>query len=112
MTEHQIIDYHIKQSLYKKQNGLCAYCRQHRNHKYMTVDHIIPLSKGGMEDISNLQCTCKKCNGFKGDMLPSEFTTFVRCVLKNSIRIEKEFNKKHKISDNKYLRYFLSIFKR
>lgn len=112
MTEHHIIDYRIKQRLYKIQDGKCAYCGQHRNHKYMTLDHIIPLSKGGTDNLDNLQCTCKKCNSFKGDMLPHEFTKFVRCILKNSVRIEKEADKRYKISNNKYFRYFLSIFKK
>lgn len=96
MTEHQIIDYRIKQLLYQMQDGKCAYCGQHRNIKYMTVDHIIPLSKGGTESLKNLQCTCKKCNGLKEDMLPHEFTLFIRKILKNSINIEKRL----KINNN------------
>lgn len=89
MTEHPFTEPYVKHIIYDRQNGLCAYCGQHRNIKYMTVDHIIPLSKGGTDDIENLQCTCKKCNQFKDNMLPSEFTAFVRCVLENSMRIEK-----------------------
>lgn len=88
MTEHSIIEPHIKQKLHKRQNGLCAYCGRHRNRKYMTVDHIIPLSKGGSDSVDNLQCTCKLCNNLKSDMLPHEFTEFVRCILENSIKVE------------------------
>lgn len=89
MTEHQIIDPYIRRRLYARQNGKCAYCGQHRNHKYMSIDHIIPLSKGGTNDVGNLQCVCKKCNGLKEDMLPHEFTMFIRGMLENSMRIEK-----------------------
>lgn len=89
MTKHNLIPPHDKRRIYDCQNGLCAYCGQHRNIKYMTVDHIIPLSKGGTDDTENLQCTCKMCNRLKSDMLPSEFTAFVRHILENSIRIEK-----------------------
>ena len=36
----------------------------------MTVDHIIPISKGGDElDMSNLQIMCTKCNSKKGDKI-------------------------------------------
>ncbi len=89
MTTHNLIPSHEKRHIYDRQNGLCAYCGQHRNIKYMTVDHIMPLSKGGTDDVENLQCTCKMCNRLKSDMLPSEFTDFVRCILENSMRIEK-----------------------
>lgn len=55
----------------------------------MTVDHIIPLSKGGTDSLDNLQCTCKLCNRLKNNMLPSEFTVFIRGMLENSMKIEK-----------------------
>lgn len=90
MTVHNLIPPHDKRRIYDQQNGLCAYCGQHRNIKYMTIDHIIPLSKGGTESLDNLQCTCKMCNRLKDNMLPHEFTTFVRCILENSMRIEKK----------------------
>lgn len=33
------------------------------------VDHIIPLSKGGLHVESNLKCACRKCNIFKSDQI-------------------------------------------
>lgn len=33
------------------------------------VDHIIPLSKGGLHVESNLRCSCRKCNGLKSDRI-------------------------------------------
>lgn len=89
MTEHPFTEPCVKRTIYDRQNGLCAYCGQRRQLKRMTVDHIIPLSKGGTNDIDNLQCTCRKCNGLKEDMLPSEFTVFIQNMLENSMRIEK-----------------------
>lgn len=37
-----------------------------------TVDHIVPLSKGGHDVQSNWQVMCKKCNLAKGNKLESD----------------------------------------
>lgn len=38
----------------------------------LTVDHIIPKSKGGTNDLENLQPMCAKCNFKKGNLMPEE----------------------------------------
>lgn len=37
------------------------------------IDHVVPLSRGGSNDISNLRVTCPPCNARKKDKLPAEF---------------------------------------
>jgi 5-methylcytosine-specific restriction endonuclease McrA len=44
--------------------GRCAWCGTTRQ---LTVDHIVPLIKGGSNALNNLQCLCKACNNVKGD---------------------------------------------
>lgn len=50
-------------------NFECRFC--HKNFKkkkrMLTVDHIIPLSKGGTNDRQNLQALCLRCNKFKSN---------------------------------------------
>lgn len=41
----------------------CLACGQKKS---LTADHVIPLSKGGTNYISNIQCLCKSCNSSKG----------------------------------------------
>jgi 5-methylcytosine-specific restriction endonuclease McrA len=38
-----------------------------------TVDHIIPVAKGGTDDLDNLVAACKRCNFSKQDKMPDEF---------------------------------------
>lgn len=47
----------------------CWYCgRRVKNPKELTIDHIIPRSKGGTNDMDNVFMVCKNCNSSKRDM--------------------------------------------
>ena len=48
----------------------CAYCDKKSK---LTMDHIIPLSKGGRHSIGNILPACGKCNSSKGNKLLVEF---------------------------------------
>jgi len=58
--------------LLTKQGNRCAYCRASLKAGY-EVDHIIPLSRGGSNWPSNLQCLCPTCNGRKWAKDPLDF---------------------------------------
>jgi 5-methylcytosine-specific restriction endonuclease McrA len=48
----------------------CAYCG--RGDLPLTVDHIVPKSRGGSDSWENLICACTACNNRKGDRTPEE----------------------------------------
>lgn len=54
--------------VYRKCHFKCQRCLAHNN---LTIDHIIPKSKGGSNRIENLQVLCFQCNVAKGDNIQS-----------------------------------------
>jgi 5-methylcytosine-specific restriction endonuclease McrA len=52
----------------------CYWCGKPTKIKDRHVDHIIPLSRGGPEAITNLCCACAACNHKKWARTPQEFT--------------------------------------
>lgn len=50
----------------------CQYCGQRGTQFDLTIDHVIPKSKGGRTVAENLCACCKPCNQRKGDRTPDE----------------------------------------
>ena len=55
-----------KRYLFGKQEGLCNGCKTLFPYRNLTIDHIVPKSKGGTDHIDNLQLLCGACNSTKG----------------------------------------------
>jgi 5-methylcytosine-specific restriction enzyme A len=57
--------------------GLCYYCHRHVTPAELTMDHIVPLSRGGTSSKANLVPTCKSCNTKKKILLPLEWEEYM-----------------------------------
>lgn len=53
-----------RHKIYKRDGHKCVYCG---NSKQLTIDHLIPKSKGGKNTWENLVTCCSRCNVKKGD---------------------------------------------
>jgi 5-methylcytosine-specific restriction endonuclease McrA len=58
-----------RQRIYKRDGFECTYCGNRRN---LTIDHILPKSRGGENTWQNLVTCCSSCNRMKGDRTPDE----------------------------------------
>jgi 5-methylcytosine-specific restriction endonuclease McrA len=53
--------------------GICHYCGGQFKPGELTMDHIVPLARGGQSTKGNLAPACKDCNNKKKSMLPIEW---------------------------------------
>ncbi|HEY53336.1 MAG TPA: HNH endonuclease [Caldilineae bacterium] len=50
----------------------CQYCGSQPNRGALTIDHVIPRSRGGAKDWENVVTACRSCNQRKGNRTPKE----------------------------------------
>ncbi len=60
-----------KKNILIRDDHTCQYCGLHGD-KLMTVDHIVPKSKGGPSTWENLVCACMRCNNRKNNRAPGD----------------------------------------
>lgn len=58
-----------RQNIFKRDNHRCQYCGTTEE---LTLDHVVPKSRGGKTNWDNLATACKRCNSRKGDDTPEE----------------------------------------
>lgn len=56
-----------RQNIFLRDNHICQYCYTKFSEKKLTIDHVIPLSKGGRHEWTNVVTACSSCNNKKGD---------------------------------------------
>ena len=66
--------YTKEKKLLYTQDKACCYCHKELELSDATIEHKIPLSKGGNNKIENLSLACKECNQAKGDSIKIDVT--------------------------------------
>lgn len=63
----------VKRATFRDCGRRCVYCGSRLGIESATLDHVIPLSRGGSHNPGNLVSACQPCNQLKGSLLPTEF---------------------------------------
>jgi CRISPR/Cas system Type II protein with McrA/HNH and RuvC-like nuclease domain len=58
-----------RKRIFKRDDNTCGYCGSQKN---LTIDHIIPKSRGGKNTWENMITCCSRCNSVKDDRTPEE----------------------------------------
>jgi 5-methylcytosine-specific restriction protein A len=61
-------------------DGVCHYCRRRVGSRNLTMDHIVPLGRGGRSARGNVAPACKDCNSKKKWMVPVEWQAYLRSL--------------------------------
>lgn len=70
---HKAIPKAIRQKVYQKYDGHCAYCGRPIDYKDMQVDHIQAHYLGGADELANYNPACRMCNFYKSTMNTEKF---------------------------------------
>jgi len=61
-----------RRNLFLRDGHQCQYCGAHPPRRELSIDHVIPRSRGGRDTWENLVIACQRCNVRKGDRTPEE----------------------------------------
>jgi 5-methylcytosine-specific restriction endonuclease McrA len=62
----------------RRSSGLCHYCGRDFPVRELTMDHIVPIARGGKTVKSNVVPSCAECNAQKKYLLPIEWEQYLQ----------------------------------
>lgn len=65
-----IIDRFKSKDIYERDNGICWICDEECPRTQASIDHLVPLSKGGPHALFNVRLAHKECNNHRGAAYP------------------------------------------
>ena len=86
IEEREQLSFIKKDLMANKSNDRCCHCgakisfNHKKNTKKATIEHFVPLSKGGTNDIKNLIALCEDCNKKKGNLIyyPDDYLSYIQ----------------------------------
>ena len=65
--------------------GVCHWCEARVKPSELTMDHVVPLARGGKSTKGNVVPCCKECNTKKKQLLPMEWDAYLDGVTKGGV---------------------------
>jgi 5-methylcytosine-specific restriction endonuclease McrA len=92
-----------RHNIFKRDSNFCCYCG---NSKDLTLDHVMPKSRGGKTSWTNLATACRRCNTKKGNMTPDEaqMPLQIKPFRPTFVMFLREFDGSSEINWHPYLR--------
>lgn len=73
----------------KRSTGICYYCGRKFKPSELTMDHLIPITRGGKSVQGNLVPACKDCNNNKKYLLPAEWEEYITTLRKETTNADE-----------------------
>jgi 5-methylcytosine-specific restriction endonuclease McrA len=93
---HQQHKRQVKRATFRDCGRRCVYCGTGLGLENATLDHVIPLSRGGTHAPGNLVSACQSCNQRKGSLLPTEFFSRYPVAGENFMRFARAVHRQLK----------------
>ena len=61
-----------RRNIFARDDSCCQYCGRRFPSSELSLDHVVPRSRGGLATWANIVCACTRCNARKGGRLPKE----------------------------------------
>jgi len=86
----------LRDKVFRRDGYRCVRCGASNKEKRLEVDHIIPISRGGTNDIGNLQTLCWECNQDKGPIVPDLGLKYDIEIKENELKTLKRLLKENR----------------
>lgn len=80
--------------------GRCHWCEDATPAKELTMDHIVPVARGGKSTKGNVVTACKQCNNKKKQLLPMEWETYVNSIRRSNQEAPEELEEPEELEDS------------
>ncbi|HKI98086.1 MAG TPA: HNH endonuclease [bacterium] len=70
----------------RRAHGVCHYCGKRFPARELTMDHVVPIIRGGRSTRSNVVPCCKDCNSKKQSLIPSEWQEYLEALAAGATR--------------------------
>ncbi|MTI66288.1 MAG: HNH endonuclease [Firmicutes bacterium] len=95
--------------IYNRENKKCFFCKKKLKFRQVTLDHYLPLSKDGTDEVFNLVVSCRKCNKLKDNKVPIDYERVLIELFLKAVEDGMIIGKNLKIDNNKLKKELLKI---